>query len=147
MKRGTHAGERSMVSERQPRDEIRGRGGLLACLKPARRRPSQSISASPRESPLTLPLSQTLATYTCCRLPFLPEYTSAALHALCEFSGPFNSDDAPCSSLTCSVARDVRPTRAGAPKHAASSKSPPYLNIKLPDLSAPPPEREVHIVS
>jgi hypothetical protein len=31
MKKETHAGERSMVSGRQARDEIRGR---LACLKP-----------------------------------------------------------------------------------------------------------------
>lgn len=51
------------------------------------------------------------------------------------------------------VARHAaRPTWAltGAPKQATSESSkspppPPYLNIKLPDLSAPPPEAEVHI--
>ncbi|KAI0256836.1 hypothetical protein BJV78DRAFT_1357942 [Lactifluus subvellereus] len=42
------------------------------------------------------------------------------------------------------VARDpTSPT--GAQKHATSSEPPPYLNIKLPDLSAPPPEPELHI--
>jgi len=56
------------------------------------------------------------------------------------------------SYIAYSVARDARPTRAGASKqvpseHESSFKSPPpYLNIKLPDLSAPLPESEVHIV-
>ncbi|KAF8503426.1 hypothetical protein F5888DRAFT_986854 [Russula emetica] len=45
------------------------------------------------------------------------------------------------------VVRDAR-AWAGAPKQATSESSfklPPYLNIKLPDLSVPPPEPEVHI--
>ncbi|KAI0006157.1 hypothetical protein BJV74DRAFT_802522 [Russula compacta] len=42
------------------------------------------------------------------------------------------------------VPRNIRPTDA-PPKQATSSEPPPYLNIKLPDLSAPPPEPELHI--
>ena len=45
----------------------------------------------------------------------------------------------------------MRPTRAAALRQATSESSfpfkpAPYLNIKLPDLSTPPPESEVHIV-
>ena len=43
-----------------------------------------------------------------------------------------------------SLARNTR--RLHTPNTASSSQPPPYLNIKLPDLSAPLPEPEVHIV-
>jgi len=117
-------------------------------LLKARRRPSQICIASPS----TLDPAGLVRSSTCCRLPFLPEFTFVTLPELCDSSGPFYSDDALYSSLTYRVARDARPTRAraGAPKQATSEsssfKSPPYLNIKLPDLSAPPPEAEVHVV-
>ena len=129
-------------------EEMRSEG-RAACLLKARRRPSQICIASPSTlDPTRLVRS---SPHTCCALPYLPDYTFVTLHEPGKFSGPFYSDHALDSSLTYSVARDARPTRAraGALKQATSEspfKSPPYLNIKLPDLSAPPPETEVHIV-
>jgi hypothetical protein len=121
-----------------PRDEIRGRVAL-ACLK-ARRRPSQSASPGPIAlDPTRLVRSPT----TCCHLPSC-ECIFVTLHALGDYFfllGSYSSTHTHQTSLY-SVARDARPTRAGALKSEPS----PYLNIKLPDLSAPLPEPEVHIV-